>query len=221
MQIHLITIQFPEIKLQTRDAHKLRGYFGNIFKEHSPLLHNHFETGELRYQYPLVQYKVLDGIPTLVAIQEGAKLLTQLFLKIKHITIQDYEYEVKSKNIKSEMVSIGFSEELEEYRFQTLWMSLNQANHLKYTREEDSENKKKMLNKIITGNVLSFYKGIGIYLEPHQKLMAKCKLTEKTTRFKDKEMVAFMGNFVINAHLPSGIGLGKAVSRGFGSIRKI
>jgi len=30
-------IRFPEINLRTRDAHKLRGYFGNLFKEKSEL----------------------------------------------------------------------------------------------------------------------------------------------------------------------------------------
>ena len=57
--LHLTTIRFPEIALRTRDAHKLRGYFGNLFQEHSPLLHNHWEDGTSRYAYPLVQYKVV------------------------------------------------------------------------------------------------------------------------------------------------------------------
>ena len=81
--IHTVTIQFPEIALATRDAHKLRGYFGRLFEEHSPLLHNHLEGGKLRYAYPLVQYKVLDQIPTLIGLEEGARLLIELFLKIK------------------------------------------------------------------------------------------------------------------------------------------
>jgi Cas6b N-terminal domain len=39
----LTTIRFPEIHLPVRDAHKLRGYFGEVFRSHSPLLHNHYE----------------------------------------------------------------------------------------------------------------------------------------------------------------------------------
>lgn len=35
MTIPLTLIRFPGIHLETRDAHKLRGYFGNLFKEHS------------------------------------------------------------------------------------------------------------------------------------------------------------------------------------------
>lgn len=219
--IQNVTIQFPEITLKTRDAHKLRGYFGNLFKEYSPLLHNHYETGELRYKYPLVQYKVINNIATLVALQEGAQLLSQLFLKIRELKIDGQVYPVLSKNIKSELVNIGYSEELKEYRFQTVWMGLNQENHLRYIRLDDQSEKNKLLDKVLTGNVLSFLKGLNIFLEPNQRLMAKCRLTEKSTRFKDKDMMAFSGSFVINAQLPDGIGLGKAVSRGFGTIENI
>jgi len=219
--IQTVTIQFPGITLQTRDAHKLRGYFGNLFKEYSPLLHNHYETGDLRYKYPLVQYKVLNEIPTLVALQEGAKLLTQLFLKIRVLNIDGQVFPVLSKNIKSELANIGYCNELKEYRFQTLWMGLNQENHLRYTRLEDQSERDKLLDKILTGNVLSFFKGLEIILGPDQRLMAKCRLAEKSTRFKDKDMLAFSGSFVINAHLPDSIGIGKAVSRGFGTVSSI
>ena len=94
MNLITSTIRFPEIALATRDAHKLRGYFGNLFKEHSLLLHNHYETGESAFQYPLVQYKVIDKIPILIGIQEGAELLTSLFLKIKELKIEEKYYRI-------------------------------------------------------------------------------------------------------------------------------
>ena len=210
-------IRFPEIRLQPRDAHKLRGYFGNIFREHSPLLHNHYETGELRYKYPLVQYKVLDRIPTLVAIEEGARLLTSLFLNIRELDIDGQKFEVFSKNIESRQVEAGFSDELHQYNFRTLWMALNQDNFKRFL-EESKTGRQQMLDKILVGNILSFFKGIDLRLEKEQKLMAKVKVLEKSTRFKEREMMAFEGSFVVNAFLPAYIGLGKGVSRGFGTI---
>lgn len=72
MPIAQTVIRFPEIELRTRDAHKLRGYFGNLFREKSALLHNHMEGGEFKYGYPKVQYKVIDSTPTLVGIADGA-----------------------------------------------------------------------------------------------------------------------------------------------------
>ena len=219
MQIQITTITFPEITLQPRDAHKLRGYFGNLFKEHSALLHNHYETGELRYDYPLVQYKVIMGVPTLVALEEGSNLLTGLFLSIKKLELGGRVYEIMSKNIENKQIEVGYSSELIEYRFQTLWMALNQTNH-KLFLVASNDQKTNMLNKILLGNVLSLLKGLNIRLKENERLMAKTNVCEKSTKFKDKDMIAFEGSFIINAMLPDGIGLGKAVSRGFGAIKK-
>lgn len=154
-KIHQTIIRFPEIQLATRDAHKLRGYFGILFQEHSPLLHNHLESGESAYRYPLVQYKVLESVPTLVGLNEGADLLINLFLNIKVLEIGDRTYPVFQKNIESKMVNIGMSEDLHAYGFQTLWMALNQQNYTAWLSEDD-EQKPKHLKAILVGNLLSF-----------------------------------------------------------------
>lgn len=219
-KLQICRIRFPEIKLQTRDAHKLRGYFGNLFKEHSPLLHNHYEGGGFRYKYPEIQYKVLDTIPTLVGIGEGAALLPQLFLKIKEIDLDGRRYEVNAKNIELTAEETGYSRNLEEYQFQTLWMALNQKNYPKYQKLDNEADKQEMLNAILVGHILSFFRNTGIELDANERLMAKVDLREKSTNFKEKKMVAFSGKFIVNAHLPDEIGLGKSVSRGFGTIKR-
>lgn len=217
-QLQLCRIKFPEIKLQTRDAHKLRGYFGNIFKEHSPILHNHYEDGRFRYKYPSIQYKVIQNIPMLVGIGEGAELLPKLFLKIKELDISGKKYPISSKNIELKNEETGYSNQLYEYSFATLWMALNQKNYPKYQNLKGSAEKEAMLNTILTGHILSFFRNMGIELTYNERLMAKVDLQEKSTLFKENKMVAFTGSFIVNASLPSEIGLGKSVSRGFGTI---
>lgn len=209
-------IRFPEIKLQTRDAHKLRGYFGNLFKEKSELLHNHMGNGEFRYAYPQVQYKVIDGTPTLVGISEGADLLTELFLKIRELKIGRITYPVYQKNIEAKQIEPGAAVAPKTYRFETLWMALNQKNHERYTEANVLE-QEKLLEKILVGNCLSFFKSLDIFVET--QLQARGSFTEKSTKFKNNRMIAFEGMFEINAELPDYIGLGKQVSRGFGTIR--
>lgn len=214
--IHQTIIRFHEIQLATRDAHKLRGYFGNLFREHSPLLHNHLESGEAAYRYPFVQYKVLNNVPTLVGLQEGADLLIGLFLKMKELEIGDITYPVFQKNIESKMINIGLSDDLHAYRFQTLWMALNQQNYSTYLAEDEVQ-KAKHLKAILTGNILSFFKGMEYRAEGN--IMANLKITnQRETQFKNNSMLAFEGNFVTNTLLPETIGLGKSVARGFGTI---
>ena len=211
-------IRFPEIELRTRDAHKLRGYFGNLFKEKSELLHNHMGNGELRYEYPKVQYKVIDGTPTLVGISEGAELLTELFLKIRELKIDDKIFPLHQKNIEAKQTEPGAVFTPKTYRFETLWMALNQKNHERYT-EANALDQGKLLEKILVGNCLSFFKSLDIFVEI--QLQARGSFTEKSTKFKNNRMIAFEGMFEINADLPDYIGLGKQVSRGFGTIRSV
>lgn len=218
--LQITRIKFPEIELRTRDAHKLRGYFGNLFKEHSPLLHNHYDGGQLRYRYPLIQYKVIDKTPMLIGIEEGAELLPQLFLKIKELDIDGKTYPVNAKNIETGKEILGFAEELKTYDFKTLWMGLNQKNHQKYIQLKSREEKNKLLNRLIIGNILGFYSNIKLQLEPSERLLAKVNVQEKSTKFKGNDMLAFNGSFVVNALLPDDIGLGKSVARGFGTVMK-
>jgi hypothetical protein len=189
-----------------------------MFKDNSPLLHNHFEDGTNKYAYPLVQYKVINNIPCLVGLLDGAKLLIELFLKIKHIEIDGVGYIVNSKNISTKILEIGSFTKLTEYNFETLWIALNQKNHKLYLEIKNNDDKNEFLNKQLQNNILSFYKGIGFVAT--ERIMVAGKYSEKSTQFKNKQMLAFSGSFTTNATIPDFVGLGKSVSRGFGTVSK-
>ncbi len=218
MTVTQTLIRFPDIRLEKRDAHKLRGYFGNLFKEHSPLLHNHFEDGSFRYKYPLIQYKVINEVPMLIGLHDGAQLLTELFLKIQELNISGRIYPLFQKNLDHTQAEAGLSTSLNTYKFETLWMALNQENHKRYRQLETLHEKQALLSMILKNNLLSFFKGIGIWLEG--PLTATGIFTENATQFKDQPMLAFCGEFSANVQLPDFIGIGKAVSRGFGTVTK-
>lgn len=208
----------PGIHLKTRDAIKLRGYFGNLFLERSPLLHNHFEDGSLRYRYPLVQYKVIDNEPFIVAIDEGAELLRKLFFEISEIVIEGVTYPVMEKFIGSDSKYIGVDDELHTYNFSTSWMALNEENFNKYKNLNHTLERTDFLKKILIGNLLSLFKSLGHHEE--NKIMAIVNVRGDHSNFKENRMLVFKGEFTSNVLLPSLIGIGKAVSRGFGTIKE-
>jgi len=214
-------LTFPELSLSPREAHYLRGYFGELFQEHSPLLHNHLEGGELRYAYPLVQYKIIEGVPTLVGLGEGAPLLVELFLKIKELQLNGKVYSLLEKKVECQEVDLGYTERLHRYAFKTLWMPLNQENFTRY-RRLNAEEQKEELERLLRGNLLSMFKGLGVWLAPEQRILCGLEhYTQRETKFKGQVMTAFHAAFAANVELPSLIGLGKSVSRGFGAIQKI
>ncbi len=206
----------PDISLKTRDAVKLRGYIGNLFMERSPLLHNHLEDGNLRYKYPFVQYKVIEGEPFIVGLEEGAALLRELFMEIKELVIDDTRYRITEKFLGSDVRYTGVDDQLHSYRFVTNWMALNEENFKKYKDTRHSLERNDMLTKILTGNILSMFKALGHHEEG--KIMALMEVRGDHSNFKENRMLTFKGDFTTNVLLPPLCGLGKAVSRGFGTI---
>ncbi len=216
-------IRFPELVMQTRDGHKLRGFFGSFFQEHSPLLHNHFDDGSLRYAYPLVQYKVLHTVPTLVGLGEGATLLAQLFLSIRQIDIDRGDgtiqtFPILSKHIEHTQTTIGLADTLHHYQFMTYWMALNQENYRDY-RQRDDAGKLAQLARVLTSQLLAVFKDMGLWLPPNDRIELSLDIRgEHIAQFKNQPMVVFSGGFSANVLLPNDIGIGKGASRGFGTV---
>ncbi len=219
---HTTTVTFPEIKLQQRDAHKLRGYFGNLFREHSPLLHNHLEgqSDKFNYKYPVVQYKVVQNVPMLIGLGQGARLLTELFLQIQELVIDGRVYPVFSKNIESKMLDVGITDQLHSYRFESLWLALNQENYNLYRTYDDAQ-KADQLRGIAVRNIMAVLAACDIEVTKETRIMVALNdLKTGETNFKNTKLTGFKGQLVTNVLLPDGIGLGKSVARGFGTLKK-
>lgn len=211
-------LQFPEVKLLRRDGHKLRGYFANLFGQESDLFHNHDADGKSLYRYPRVQYKVVDQTPTLVGLAEGAQLLTERFLQIREIDIDGEIIPLHQKNMRSDQIAVGLSDELLEYEFVTPWYPLNQENFGIYNQAESAK-QQDQLKRILINNILNIFTFDEYYAD--QRVMVHLHLQRPTfSRFKNQKILTFFGSFVTNAILPDYIGLGKSVARGFGTIRR-
>jgi hypothetical protein len=215
--MHQTTITFPELRLSPRDGHKLRGYFSQLFGEQSDLWHNHNEEGKPIYRYPLIQYKVVRRQPMLIGLGEGAPLLIQHFMAVSEIDIDGLRLPVHSKQAKSRVVNIGVDGQLHRYQFENPWFALNQEHFVSYQKLSAREQEEK-LRSILVGHILAFFKGVD-HWEEQSIMTTLLEIKPVAAKFKNRSMMMFKGGFVSNVLLPDYIGLGKSVSRGFGSIR--
>ncbi|MEW6138821.1 MAG: CRISPR-associated endonuclease Cas6 [Thermodesulfobacteriota bacterium] len=199
--------------LQLGDAVRARGYFGKRFSD-DVLLHHHYGAGFV-YNYPRVQFKVINGHLIVVGIEEGQDVLDRM----KCITLVDLHRKsvsVADVHLVSQVVQVGPSAELLPYRFVTPWLGLNQNNVAKY-RRACWEDRRRLLEKTIVGNILSMCKGLGIVVE-RQLAVSIGWLQERQVLLKGTLMTGFIGCFSANFLLPALFGLGKAVSRGCGTV---
>lgn len=217
-KLQTINIRYKDIHIKQREASKLRGYFGNKYKNIEEM-HNH-KGQEFIYQYPKIQYKVINNNPFIIGIEQGADILHS-----NQIVMQENLTIGKEANLVSNEIEVVYSKQLfgvcsefVEYEFVSPWMALNQANVTKYKNME-YEDQMAMLTRILIGNILSCAKSFDYTVE--EEIQLGLNIEETNVNFKNKNMIGYKGKFCTNFYLPDYIGIGKSCSRGFGTIRKI
>lgn len=214
-------LYFNDIRLNSSEIHKFRGYVGNMFSEHD-LIHNHDRhSGKHIYRYPLIQFKLIENIPCVIALTEKAvQVFAEIFMALDEIVIEGRKIPVNEKDLKIENVEFGFSRETFVYEFASPWIALNQYNYKKFKLLKSNEEKRNLLRRILTGNILSMAKYLDCHLKPDQRIESDLNFKQAKAILKGKSMIAFEGMFKTNFLLPDHTGIGKSVSRGYGCIKK-
>lgn len=209
MKLVKVTLKSKE-KFENRDSEKLRGYFGNLFKENI-LFHNHKGEFSFNYDYSFIQYKVKDGELFVLGIDRGGDILLEKVNNLREVIIGEKKIEVTPE------ISITFPK-LEivdykkyKYRFETIWLALNDKNFIKYKNGELD------LNQQVANNILEFYKMCEVRADKRIEVVGEFK--EVNIRQKDTTILGFVGEFLTNAYLPDDISLGKRKSIGLGRIK--
>jgi hypothetical protein len=181
------------------------------------LLHQHNADGSLLYAYPRVQFKVLQRTAHLVGIAEGGELVSRLWAQVNHARLGAEELPVLEAALTRRREQLGQAVTSIAYRFRTPWLGLNQDNFHRYEANRDSTERRALLERILVGNCLALAKAFGHRVVGRLSADAS-GLRPWTSRLKGIEMLSFLGTFHVNFHLPKLVGIGKSVSRGFGSV---
>ncbi|MDR0912819.1 MAG: hypothetical protein LBM96_09505 [Methanobrevibacter sp.] len=218
MKINTAYLTIKTDKKIMESSSKLRGYFGNEFKDY-PLLHNHYDNNSYLYTYPLVQYNVFNGNVTILGIEEGVNTLKEISSEIKTLNLGKNSYCVNEKIIHEKEYEVAPTRDELHYKFVSPWLALNSKNNELFKNINSWKDKKLFLNKILTGNILSMAKGLGIIV--NRQIYPKTHLDERNVYYKSIAMKGFVGEFKIKFRIPNFFGLGKGVSNGFGTVKEI
>jgi len=199
------------------DATKLRGFFATSFNEYA-LLHQHV-TDRLIYKYPLIQYKMLQGSPMVLGINEGAEVLKEIYDKFDEIKLDESTYSILERSVIVKSEEFGCAEAIHSYRFLTPWLALSQENYPKYL-DASWQERKELLRRILVGNILSASKGLGYMAKEHIRLEVG-RLHDEICLLKGTQVTGIRGEFTTNFAIPEFVGLGKSVSRGFGAVTRL
>ncbi|MDD5090171.1 MAG: CRISPR-associated endonuclease Cas6 [Candidatus Wallbacteria bacterium] len=199
------------------DGHgnSLRGFVARLFPEQE-LTHNHAGS-EFLYLYPRIQYRVLDQAGLILGIDEGAEAVEEFSSALKELEINGVVYRVSEKQLTVSEVEYGICDSTRKYQFIRPWLALNERNHQKYRDLESFPEKRRFLENILNGNILSMSKSLGYVVEGRINTEFR-EIRQVETHFKGIAMTGFTGEFSVNFKIPDYWGLGKSVSRGFGTL---
>lgn len=201
-------------RINTSQLEALRGAIIEL-SGNDMLYHNHKGSG-FAYRYPLVQYKRIGGHGAMLVIGEAVetvgKLLNvdnpQLRIGAEHVP---YEIErVLPGNMIVQVWNTQFSYYLNH------WLPLNKENYEKYLSLSSVADKARLLEQVLTGNVLSMCKGLGVHLSEKVECVITQLSQPSKVRYKGTYMMEFDVEFDCNVSVPDYFGLGKGVSLGHG-----
>ena len=183
------------------------------------MYHNHCGDS-LVYRYPLIQYKRLRQCAAIVAVDSGADVIGQfLSSAVTSLKIGEREEEFSIADIKANRILVQVWDGEFEYRL-TKWLPLNSRNFAEYVKLDSLSDKVAFLERILTGNILSFAKGIGVTLTSPLMCRIVSLGRQSLLTYKGVKMMAFDLEFKSNVSIPDYVGLGKGVSLGFGVVSR-
>lgn len=217
MILHTLTLTLGSTRPIHGSAFELRGFFATKFTEYTEL-HQHI-ADKFVYRYPVVQYKMIKDVPTVIGINEGAEVLKQIYDEYQEIRLGANKYQIVERGISLKDEEFGISEKIRSYEFATPWLALNQENYHKFYGLKNHEERDEFLRKTLAGNIISMSKSFN-YQVPDR---IKCDLSVKIRKdhLKDVSVMTFTGIFHTNFIIPDFLGIGKSVSRGFGAVRQL
>ena len=217
--VKIIQVQFPNNPMNRFDIPKFRGYIANRYPKYY-LIHNHLENGKLRYGYPLIQFKTIRKIPTIIGIGESIDILKNVFLDVEEIDIDGKRESVWEKSIKVRQEEFGQSKEFFNYKFVSPWMALKEENYETY-KVMNAVEKQLFLRHLLRENFKTVSKGVQYWISNIDEIKVEGFFSEVIRNFKNNRMVCFIGKFNTNFLIPDHIGVGKQVARGLGTVERV
>lgn len=203
--------------------HQLTAFRGAVIEKvgrENTAFHNHVGQSTFVYSYPLIQYKNVFNQPAILCLDEGVEEIHKLFGKPNWIiNLLNEKIELKVDRLDLKSVTLCLLDSDIPYHLYR-WQALNENNYRAYNSLQSLSEKIQMLERILTGNILSFAKGIDWHIEKPVKVCISSMPHYRLYKMKDIQVAALDIDFSCNVALPDWLGLGKGVSKGYGVLRR-
>ena len=195
-------------------ARQLRGAIAHAFPD-DDRFHQHDANGKQLYRYPHIQYRWKDGYGIVAGWISGAETLLNVPWLDLPLTIGKDKVMVADAIIATQYAQFGISDYLLHYRFLTPVLLFKAENYKKYKQLDSEIARCYERERLLVAQLLSPMRGLNVNFEV-QLYAAFTNFETCQCHLKNQTMLGIKGEFVSNALLPEGLGIGHAVSHGYG-----
>lgn len=183
-----------------------------------PLLHNKDENGQSVNRYPQVQYRVRGGQAAVWAIGEGADQLRQwLFQSQGQLGISGQTRPFRVVDWKDDRFELKMlPKEKPQWYHLNRWLPLHKDKYLDWLHAPHLKARIELMENQLAAHILAFARDLDWRLPEYMHLDLQQIVHTRKVKFHDNTFVGFDVVFTANVALPPGIGLGHAVSHGYG-----
>lgn len=216
----MLTVSF-EGELRSAEITAFRAAIIEKAGRENTLFHNHLGDQQYIYRYPTIQYKIIDRHPAIQCIDYAVDEIHHFFEnKDWTLSINGNTFPVLINRLNMFQFTMQVWDHMFQYRIRN-WIALNEKNYQIFKNLTSLVERTAMLEKLLTGNILSMGKGIEWTIDKEIKVQISEMEAPRLVRIKDQQIMAFNLTFNTNVGLPDYIGLGKSVSIGYGMVNKL
>ena len=221
-KIKFLKVQFTDT-IQPWEIPAFRGAVVDKVGRSHHWFHNHRSQSTYFYRYPKIQYKCAGNRPMLLCLHEGVDEIHKLFEQPDwslQITKQQRALEMRIHRLDMHEFDIELLDQPQRYRIYN-WVALNEKNYEEYQQIDALTDRITFLENKMASHIISFAKSIQWHIHERFEIKIVDLSPIRWVKVKGVRMMAFDLTFDTQVFLPDYLGLGRKVSIGFGTVKRV
>jgi len=196
---------------------ELRSFLGKKISGYSEL-HKDNSAGFI-HRYPVLQCKQVKGNLIVTGIAQGADCLSQLIGDRMVLGSGESRCRITARDPAVRSEPFGVTDTPYQYEFLTPWLALNQQHAKKFYDLNGKPQRDAFMEKLLTAHLTTLAKSLDCDLPSPLSCQAKVRFLRE--RIDRENVMVFLGKFRINLGIPDYLGIGRSVSLGYGTTKRI
>jgi len=171
------------------------------------------------HRYPVLQCKQVKRNLMVTGIGQGADCLCHLTGDLTTLGSGENSCRITARDpaIRSEL--FGVIDASDTYEFQTPWLALNQQHAKKFYDLNGKPQRDAFMQKLLMSHLTTLAKSLDYTITVPITCEAKVRFLRE--RIERENVIVFLGKFRTNLRIPDYLGIGRSVSQGYGTIKRI